>query len=451
MNKLFGTDGIRGLANHYPLNAELAFNLGRAIGYYNRNRKIKNILIGKDTRISCDMLEAALTAGLCSSGSNVLNVGIITTPAVGYLTKYYHANMGIVISASHNPYYDNGIKLFEDNGLKLAQQKEQEIEEIIFQEKYKKIQYTGKKLGKVIYLTSAREIYLNHILNSIPVDFKKPEYKIILDCANGASSILVSELFHKLNINFKPINNKPNGININYKCGSTYIKALQKAVLEKKVDLGLAFDGDADRVLAVDEKGQLVDGDQIMVIYTNAFLKEGKLGNNIIVTTHMSNLGFDETIQEIGGRVVRTDIGDKFVLMKMLAINSLLGGEQSGHIIFLLYSPNGDGIITSLQLLYALNKSKERISVQAGRMKKYYQKLINYKIDKNKKNLLQNEKFGKIIKEIQSYLKENGRVLIRLSGTEDKIRVLLESKERKKIKECKKIIDEYMKICLNNN
>lgn len=452
MSKLFGTDGIRGLANRYPMNVELAFQLGQTIGYYNKNRKNRNILLGKDTRISGDMLEAALIAGLCSSGTNVLRAGVITTPAAGYLTKHYHASMGMVISASHNPYYDNGIKIFTGEGFKINKRIEREIEEILFQEKYKKMRNTGRNIGKVIPLKEAHGIYFKHLLDTIPSDFEKPDYKIVLDCANGSSSHIVPELFSELNINFKIINNAPNGININHECGSTCINSLQKIVLQEKADLGLAFDGDADRMLAVDEKGALVDGDQIMVIYANAFIGEKRLGNNIIVTTHMSNLGFDETINKMGGSVIRTDIGDKYVLKKMLDINSLLGGEQSGHIIFLPYSPNGDGIITAFQFLYALNKKNrnERVSVQAGLMKKYFQRLINYKIS-NKRSLLQNEKFNKLNEEIGKYFQGEGRILIRLSGTEDKIRVLLESKEEEKIKESKKIIDEYIANLPNIN
>ncbi|MDD3539220.1 MAG: phosphoglucosamine mutase [Atribacterota bacterium] len=443
MTKLFGTDGIRGLANQYPMNAEVAFQLGRAIGYYIRHKKNKNVLIAKDTRISGDMLGAALTAGLCSTGCNVLEAGIITTPAVGYLTKYYQAIMGVVISASHNPYYDNGIKLFQGNGFKLDHQEEQKIEKILLQEKYKRINITGKNIGKVIRLKEANEIYLQYIINSIPPEFQKPEYKIVIDCANGASSYIISELFTRQNIDFKIINNSPNGININQRCGSTCIKNLQKEVLKEHADLGFAFDGDADRVLAVDEKGQLIDGDQIMFIYTNAFIKEGRLGNNIIVTTHMSNLGFDETIRELGGRVIRTDIGDKYVLKKMIAVKALLGGEQSGHIIFLLYGPNGDGLLTSFQFLDALSRSKERISAQASRMKKYYQRLLNYKII-NKNYFLKSQYFEKMKKEIEDKLKNNGRTLIRFSGTENKLRILLESKEKRVIADCQKIIDEFM-------
>ncbi len=249
-------------------------------------------------------------------------------------------------------------------------------------------------------------------------------------------------MFSRLKINFKTINDTPNGININQKCGSTHIDDLKRVVLEENINLGLAFDGDADRILAIDEKGAVVNGDQIMVICANAFIKEGNLGNKIIVTTHMSNLGFDETINKIGGLVIRTDIGDKNVLKEMMRINSVLGGEQSGHIIILPFNPNGDGIINAFQFLNALNKNNEPISIQASQMKKYNQKLINYEIS-GKKDFFKDKKFQKMYEKINKYLNGEGRVLIRLSGTESKVRVLLESKKDSKIKECKKIIEEY--------
>ncbi len=445
MNKLFGTDGIRGKANQYPMTAEIAFNLGRAIGYYYRNKQNKNILIGKDTRVSGDMLEAGLSAGLCSTGTNVINAGVMTTPAVAYLTNYYKATMGVVISASHNPYYDNGIKFFNGNGYKIENKQEQEIENILIDEAYKKINIPGKNIGKVQLLKDAKNVYIEYVINSINGDFGKNGYKIVFDCANGASSNIVEELFYRLNLNFKVINNKPNGININKKCGSTCTAELQNKVLNEHADLGFAFDGDADRVLAVDEKGQMVDGDQMMVIYVDAFLKEGKLGNNKIIATYMSNLGFDETIEEIGGKVIRTDIGDKYVLRKMMEEKALLGGEQSGHIIFLKHSPNGDGIITSLQLLNALNKKGKKISVQAARMKKYYQKLLNYNIT-NKYSFLSSKRFNLIKNDLQESIKDMGRILIRPSGTENLIRILLEGRD-------KNIIDDWAKrldIFINN-
>lgn len=448
MTKYFGTDGVRGRVEEV-LTVDMAYRIGRFIGQY-PNGKRNRIVISRDTRISGKKLLDALTKGIRLSGGDVFDEGVSTTPSISYIVDKEGFDYGIMISASHNPYYDNGIKIFTGDGFKIGKRIEREIEKILFQEKYKKMRNVGRNIGKVIPLKEAREIYFKHLLGTIPDDFKKPDYKIVLDCANGSSSNIIQELFTELNINFKIINNTPDGININRECGSTYINSLQKFVLHEKADLGLAFDGDADRMLAVDEKGTLVDGDQIMVIYANAFIKEERLGNNIIVTTHMSNLGFDETINEMGGSVIRTDIGDKYVLKKMLNINSLLGGEQSGHIIFLPYSPNGDGIITAFQLLYALNKENKRVSVQAGLMKKYFQKLINYKIS-NKKDLLQNENFYKLNEEIKKLFQEEGRFLIRLSGTEDKIRVLLESKEEKKIKESKKIIDKYIASLSNLN
>jgi phosphoglucosamine mutase len=446
-NELFGTDGIRGEANKYPMTAEIAFNVGRAIGYYFHDKNDKKILIGKDTRLSGDMLGSALIAGLCASGVDVIDAGIITTPAIAYLTQYYKATMGIVISASHNPYYDNGIKFFNNNGYKFGNVQEREIEEILINESYKKLEIPREGIGKVRLLKESKDIYREYIMKSIKGDFIKNDYRIIFDCANGASSDIIEELFSRLSNNFKVINNSPNGININQECGSTCMHSLQKEVLKEKADLGFAFDGDADRVLAVDEKGQLIDGDQIMVIYTEAFLPEGQLGNNIVVTTYMSNLGFDETIEEIGGKVVRTDIGDKYVLKKMIEEKSMLGGEQSGHIIFLKHSPNGDGIITALQFLMALNKNKERVSLQAARMKKYHQQLLNYKIE-NKKYFLESTEFNEIKMELQGSLKDNGRLLIRPSGTENKIRVLLESKDKKIVEDLSEKLDNFINVYL---
>jgi phosphoglucosamine mutase len=445
MNELFGTDGIRGEVNQYPMTAEIAFNLGKAIGYYYSNINNRQILIGKDTRLSGDMLESALIAGLCSTGVDVINAGIITTPAIAYLTKYCKAIMGIVISASHNPYYDNGIKFFNSNGYKIDSIHEKRIEEILINEKYKKYKIPGKKIGKVYHLKESKDIYRKYLFNSIAGNIEKNDFRIIFDCANGASSEVIEDLFHRFNNNFKVINNSPNGININQKCGSTCMNSLQKEVLREKADLGFAFDGDADRVLAVDEKGQVVDGDQIMVIYTGAFLKEGQLGNNVIVTTYMSNLGFDETIEEIGGKVIRTNIGDKYVLKEMIEKKSCLGGEQSGHIIFLKKSPNGDGIITSLQLLRALNKNDEKVSLQAARMKKYHQMLLNYHIE-NKLSFLCSKEFNEIKKELKSILKDNGRILIRPSGTENKIRILLESKDKGIIDNLGKQLNSFIEI-----
>lgn len=440
--RIFGTDGIRGLANQYPMTAEVAFNLGRAIGYYHQNNKNKRILIGRDTRLSGDMLEAALTAGLCSVGFNVFKIGVITTPAVAYLTNYYHTTMGIVISASHNPYQDNGIKIFQENGFKLESNQEREIEDILSKEKYRSFSIPGEMIGKVNTLKEANEIYIQHVIDSIPERFSQPDYKIVFDCANGASSQIIADLFERLHMNYKIINNVPSGMNINQRCGSTFMANLQNKVLEEHADLGFAFDGDADRVLAVDEKGQLVDGDQIMMIYAGAFMKEGRLGNNKVIVTHMSNLGFDEAIKGMGGQVIRTDVGDKYVLSKMLTEKALMGGEQSGHIIFLEHGPNGDGIITTFQLLDALSQTEKKVSVQAGRMKKYHQKLLNYSVS-NRSSFLQNQKFLEIRDEVQKNFQPIGRVLIRPSGTENKIRILLESKDLSIINQWEERLNEF--------
>ncbi|MFW6149341.1 MAG: phosphoglucosamine mutase, partial [Atribacterota bacterium] len=437
------TDGIRGMANQYPMTAEVAFNLGRAVGYYYQNIKEKTILIGKDTRLSGDMLEEALTAGLCSSGINVIKAGVITTPAVAYLTKYCKANMGVVISASHNPYQDNGIKFFQANGFKLENKQEIEIEDILVREKYKKLHIPGELIGKVVNLKEAKSIYIKYIINSIPKNLKKLNHRIIIDCANGSAGEIIGELFDHLMINHKIINNRPNGFNINQECGSTSLNCLQNKVLEEHADLGFAYDGDADRVLVVDEKGKLVDGDQMMVIYANAFIKEGKLGNNKIVATYMSNLGFDKAISELGGKVIRTDIGDKFVLRKMLEENALLGGEQSGHIIFLKHSPNGDGIVSTFKLLDAIEHTGEKVSIQAARMNKYHQRLLNYRVGINRADFLQNPQFVLIAEEMQKSFTGIGRVMIRPSGTERKIRILLESIDKDIVNEWEQKLNNF--------
>lgn len=436
MNFLFGTDGIRGTANQYPMTAEMAFNLGRSIGYYIKDKKEKSVIIGKDTRVSGDMFEDALSAGLCSSGNNVMKVGISTTPAVAFLTRHYKVNIGVVISASHNPYQDNGIKLFQSNGFKFENNQEHRIEDILIKEKYKKLNIPGRSIGIVKNIKDANEIYIKYILKTVENQFRnKINYKIVLDCANGAAGQIIERLFNHLHLDYKIINNEPNGFNINDNCGSTSMYKLQRTVIKENADIGFAYDGDADRVLAVDEKGNVIDGDQIMSIYASTFIRSGKLGNKKIITTFMSNLGFDEAIEEIGGKVIRTDIGDKFVLRKMLSENALMGGEQSGHIIFLRYSPNGDGIITTFQLLKALELNDEKVSIQASRMKKYHQRLLNYCIVEDKETFLRNREFIKISQEAKKRYDGLGRVLIRPSGTERKIRILLESKEKNIINE----------------
>jgi len=325
MKKLFGTDGIRGIANREPITAEMIFHIGRAGAYLFKDKADPKILIGKDTRISGDMLEAALIAGICSAGVNVLRVGIAPTPVVAYLTRAYHANCGIVISASHNPFDHNGIKYIRGDGFKFSDSEEEEIERIYFENHSKDEWPTEKNIGRLKELSEGEEKYINYIKSTLPSKFSLMGYKIVLDCANGASFVITPRVFAELGAEIITINDKPNGININNNCGSVHPASLRKEVLRQKADLGFSYDGDADRVIAVDEKGNIVDGDQIMAICALNFIKKAQLPGKIVVTTLMSNIGFDRTIEKVGGKVVRANIGDRYVLEMMKKVNTVLG------------------------------------------------------------------------------------------------------------------------------
>ncbi len=433
MKRLFGTDGIRGIANREPMTAEMAFQIGRAGAYLFKDEVNPKILIGKDTRISGDMIEAALMAGICSIGIDVLKVGILPTPAVAYLTRVFQANCGIVISASHNPFDNNGIKYFQGGGFKFSDLEEEEIERIYFEDCAKYKWPTGKDIGKMEYLSSiATRKYIDYIKTTISSHLNFKGFKIVLDCANGASFRVAPQLFNELGAKLITINDKPNGININLNCGSTHPLLLQKEVLKRQADLGLAFDGDADRVIAVDEKGNIVDGDQIMAICALNLIKKGQLPDRKVVTTVMSNLGFEQVIEQNGGQVIRTDVGDRYVLEMMKKVNTSLGGEQSGHIIFLQYSTTGDGLLTSLQLLKVIQEEGKPLSNLASVMEKYPQIILNFKV-KDKEQFFKNIKIEKIVKEIKNELDGKGRIFIRASGTEPLIRVLLEGEDREKL------------------
>ena len=433
MKRLFGTDGIRGVANREPMTAEMAFQIGRAGAYLFKDEVNPKILIGKDTRISGDMIEAALMAGICSIGVDVLKVGIMPTPAVAYLTRVFQANCGIVISASHNPFDNNGIKYFQGDGFKFSDLEEEEIERIYFEDCAKYEWPTGKDIGKMEYLSSiATRKYIDYIKTTIYSYLNFKGFKIVLDCANGASFSVAPQLFNELGAKLITINDKPNGININLNCGSTHSLLLQKEVLKQQADLGLAFDGDADRVIAVDEKGNIVDGDQIMAICALNLIKKDQLPNKTVVTTLMSNLGFEQVIEQNGGQVIRTDVGDRYVLEMMKKVNTSLGGEQSGHIIFLQYSTTGDGLLTSLQLLKVIQEEGKPLSNLASVMEKYPQIILNFKV-KDKEQFFKNIKIEKIVKEIKNELDGKGRIFIRASGTEPLIRILLEGEDREKL------------------
>ena len=442
MKKLFGTDGIRGVANREPMTAEMAFQIGRAGAYLFKDEANPVILIGKDTRISGDMIEAALIAGICSAGVDILRVGIAPTPVVAYLTRAYHANCGIVISASHNPFDHNGIKYIRGDGFKFSDSEEEEIERIYFENHSKDEWPTKENIGRVKELAGAIERYIDYIKNTLLPKFNLKRYKIVLDCANGASFTIAPRVFTELGAEIITINDKPNGININFNCGSVHPASLRKEVLRQKADLGFSYDGDADRVIAVDEKGNIVDGDQIMAICALNLIKKGQLPNKTVVTTLMSNIGFDKIIEKSGGKVVRTNVGDRYVLEMMNEIKATLGGEQSGHIIFSQYSTTGDGLLTSLQLMKVLREEGKPLSNLASVMEKYPQIILNYEV-KDKERFFKNVCINNFIKEIEGELNGKGRIFVRASGTEQLIRILLEGEDKNKLE---KISQDFREV-----
>lgn len=433
MGKLFGTDGVRGIANK-DLTGKLAYELGR-IGTYviTKGKKNAKILVGMDTRISGDLLESALIAGICSVGADAYSVEIVPTPAVAYLTRAYDADAGIVISASHNPVEYNGIKFFNSDGYKLNDEIEDEIESYILANRDVDIYPTGKDVGKKTIIKNATKEYLEHLKKSIDCDFSG--IKIAVDCGNGANYLAAPELLKELGAEVEVIHNAPNGLNINVNCGSTNPEMVQQLVLETGADIGVAFDGDADRLIAVDETGNIVDGDHILAICGLLLKEQGKLNDNRIVGTVMSNMGLDICLEKNGMSIVKTQVGDRYVLEEMVKHGYMLGGEQSGHIIFLEHNTTGDGLLTALQLILAIKKKKMSLSQLASIMEVYPQILVNAKVDNFKKyKYKDDDAIQEHIKNLENQFDGKGRVLIRPSGTEPLVRVMIEGESYDEIK-----------------
>lgn len=433
MGRLFGTDGVRGVAN-LELTPKLAYKLGQAGAYVltAETKHTPKILVGMDTRISGDMLEAALISGICSVGAQVISLGVIPTPAVAYLTRLYDADAGVVISASHNPFEYNGIKFFNSNGYKLSDEIEDKIEELIKGDEDALPKPVGHNLGYKLYQESALEDYVNFVKGTI--NGKLEGLKVAIDCANGAAFQAAPMALYDLDAEVSVINNEPDGVNINSGCGSTHMQQLQEYVKEVKADIGLAFDGDADRVLAVDENGNIVDGDQIMSIIGLHMKKQGTLPYNTIVATVMSNMGMDIMAKNEGLKIEKTKVGDRYVLEEMLNSGYMLGGEQSGHIIFLEHNTTGDGLLTAIQLLKVMKDSGMKLSELASVMQILPQVLINAKVTNEKKyKYLEDEIIKKMCKELEDEFQGEGRVLIRPSGTEPLVRVMIEGKDKEYI------------------
>jgi phosphoglucosamine mutase len=423
MGKFFGTDGVRGVANK-DLTPELAFKLGwAATTYFGRDHEKPVIVIGRDTRVSGQMLEAALAAGICSAGGQAVLLCVVPTPAVAYLAGKLNAQAGVVISASHNPYPDNGIKFFAGTGYKLSDAVEDELEELVLSYSEDMQRPVGDKIGTIAYRHDLLKQYIDYLVSTVDVDFTG--LKMVVDCAHGASYEVAPVVYKRLGAEVVVINNQPTGSNINDNCGSTHMKQLQEAVILHKADFGIAHDGDADRCLAVDEQGAIIDGDQMMVICALDLLGQNKLKDNTLVATVMSNIGLYQAIKKAGGRVEVTAVGDRYVLEAMLEKSLMLGGEQSGHVIFAEHSTTGDGILTALQVIAAFKKSGKTMSELAAVMTRYPQLLVNVRVA-SKDGWEENPAITHAIAQGEKQLGEDGRILVRPSGTEQLIRVMAE-------------------------
>lgn len=424
MGKYFGTDGVRGVANS-ELTPELAFKLGRFGGYVLTNNQSRpKVLIGRDTRVSGHMLEGALVAGLLSIGAEVMRLGVISTPGVAFLTKVLGAQAGVMISASHNPVEDNGIKFFGSDGFKLSDEQEQEIEQLLDMENDDLPRPVGKNLGQVNDYFEGGQKYLQYLKQTVDEDFSG--IHIALDCAHGATSSLAAHLFADLDADLSTMGASPNGLNINDGVGSTHPEALAAFLKEKEADVGLAFDGDGDRLIAIDENGNIVDGDQIMFICAKYMNTQGRLRHNTVVSTVMSNLGFYKGLEANDIQSKQTAVGDRYVVEEMKKNGYNLGGEQSGHIIFLDYNTTGDGLLTGIQLVNIMKMTKKPLSELANEMDKFPQKLVNIRVT-DKHHVTDNEKVKAIITQVEEEMNGNGRILVRPSGTEPLVRVMAEA------------------------
>ena len=435
--RLFGTDGVRGVANVYPMTAEVAMQLGRAAAYLFKEKdtdRRHRILIGKDTRLSCYMIENALVAGICSMGVDAYLIGPMPTPGIAFLAASMRADAGIMISASHNPFQDNGIKFFSRDGFKLPDSMEMEIEGLIDSGKIDAVRPIASDVGKAYRIDDASGRYIVFLKHSFPRDLDLNGLKIVLDCANGAAYKIAPTVLEELGAEVIRLGVSPNGTNINAGCGSLHPDIMSKQVLEHGADLGIALDGDADRVIFVDEKGTLVDGDHVMAICATDLLQQKKLAKNTVVATVMSNMGLDIAIREAGGKVVKTAVGDRYVVEEMRKCGYNLGGEQSGHMVFLDHNTTGDGIVSALQVLAIMQRSGRSLSDLASVMTSLPQVLLNVRVDR-KAELESVPAVQKAIEKAEKDLGESGRVLIRYSGTEPLLRIMLEGADEKQILE----------------
>jgi phosphoglucosamine mutase len=435
MKKLFGTDGVRGVANVYPMTTEMAMQIGRAAAHiFKKDGETRRhrIVIGKDTRLSGYMIENALAAGICSMGVDVLLVGPLPTPGIANITSSMRADAGVVISASHNPFQDNGIKFFSRDGIKLPDAMELTIEELIFSKKVDSLRPIATEVGKAFRIDDAAGRYVVFLKSTFPKELDLSGMKIALDCANGAAYRVAPAVFEELGAEVIPIAVKPNGMNINAGCGSLHPEVVGEAVRKHGADLGIALDGDADRVIFVDELGNEVDGDHIMAICATELLKKRKLRKNTLVATVMSNMGLDIAVRNAGGRIVKTAVGDRYVVEEMMKCGYNFGGEQSGHLIFLDYNTTGDGIQSALQVLAIMRRREKTLSELAKVMTSLPQVLVNVRV-KKKTDIKEIPEIAALIGTIEAKMKDEGRILIRYSGTEPLLRIMMEGPDHGEI------------------
>ena len=433
MRKLFGTDGIRGVANVHPMTTEIAMQLGRAVAHIFKNKEGRHrILIGKDTRVSGYMLETALASGICSMGVDVLLVGPMPTPGIAFLTTDMRADAGIVISASHNPFQDNGMKIFCRDGFKLPDEKEEEIERLIFSKEIDSLRPTASEVGKAFRIDDAAGRYIVFLKKTFHRDLTLDGYKIVLDCAHGAAYKIAPHVFTELGAEVYPLGIEPDGININLDCGALYPEKLSQKVKEKGADIGIALDGDADRVIFVDERGTEVDGDHIMAMCAVDLLRENQLKKNTVVATVMSNIGLELALKKEGINLVRSKVGDRYILEEMRHHGYNFGGEQSGHIIFFDLNTTGDGILSALQVLAAMKKSNKTLSQLSAVMEKFPQVIENVEVT-HKKDIETVPEIRKAIAGAEEMLLGKGRILVRYSGTESLCRVMVEGQDEDEI------------------
>ena len=434
MKRLFGTDGVRGVANQDPMTSEMALRIGRAAAHVFRDSARRHrIVIGKDTRLSGYMIESALTSGLCSMGIDVLLVGPVPTPGIAFLTRSLRADAGVVISASHNPFEDNGIKFFGRDGFKLPDEVEKKMEDLIYSGAIDSVRPTASEIGKAFRIDDAIGRYNEFVKSSIPRGLDLSGLHIVVDSANGAAYKIGPRVLTELGAEVHSLYDQPSGMNINQGCGSLHPEVVSRAVVENKAQIGVAFDGDADRMILCDEKGDIIDGDAVMAVCALRMMKEGRLKKNTLVATVMSNLGLERAMEQAGGRLVRAAVGDRYVMEKMLSGGYNLGGEQSGHVIFLDHNTTGDGIITALQVLTIMKQTGEPLSKLAACMKTYPQVLVNVKV-RERCDLTTIPEVAKRMADIERKLDGTGRLLVRYSGTEPKVRVMIEGEDQNEIK-----------------